>query len=166
MSFELKPGVYKEFVKVDKHGNKTYRTNACKRCGGLGRVFISNLDNGRCFGCGGSGITKEYKTVEYTPEQRQLRLEKATAKRLGTVAQQYAAKGLNADGVGYIPRGNTYPIKDRIKADGGVWNTARGWIMPIKPDYIDSIEIRAELKEYGEYVKRTVVTLPPAESTC
>lgn len=154
----MKPGVYKELVKTDKHGNKTFRTNMCKRCGGDGKVPYE-LDNGRCWKCGGSGIREEYKTVEYTPEQRILRNEKAIAKRLGTVEEQFAENGLNASGIGFKPIGETYPLKDRIKADGGKWHRAYGWIMPVKPDYIESVEVHAEIREYGEYVKRSVVSL-------
>lgn len=154
----MKPGVYKELVKTDKHGNKTFRTNMCKRCGGDGKVPYE-LDNGRCWKCGGSGIREEYKTVEYTAEQLQLRREKAIAKRLGSVERQFAALGLNAEGVGYIPKGNTFPLKERIKADGGRWGRY-GWVMPVKPDYIESEEVHAEIREFGEFVKYSVVSLP------
>lgn len=146
----MKPNVYRILVKTDTHGNKTFRTNACKRCGGEGRVYTSDYDHGRCFDCGGSGLGPERKTVEYTPEQRQLRQEKAAAKRLGTLEQQFRALGCNTDGVGYRVLGDSYAVKDKIKQAGGRWNGVF-WTMPEKPDFAESMEIHARIIDCGKY---------------
>lgn len=146
----MKANVYRILIKTDKHGNKTFRTNACKRCSGEGRIYFSDLDHGRCFDCGGSGIGPERKTVEYTPEQQQMRREKATAKRVGTLEQQFRALGCNADGVGYRVLGDSYAVKDQIKRAGGRWNGVF-WVMPTKPDFADSVEVRAKVISYGDY---------------
>lgn len=157
---ELKRGVFKAFVKVDKHGNKTYRTNACKRCGGYGRVYFTNLEEGRCWDCGGSGIGPERNTIEYTSEQRQLRDEKRWAKRIATVEDQLKAMGFGSNGVGFRLLGETFSLREQIKDAGGVWN-GRYWLMPEKPNFTDSEPVLAseatEVEEVGEYVKRRVV---------
>ena len=162
MAITVKPNVYKIFLREDKHGNKTYRSNMCKRCGGTGYINFSSVDGSRCWRCGATGVVKEYKTVEYTPEQDKLRREKARAKKLGSLEDQFKAMGFNSNGVGFILKGNTYPIKDRIKADGGRYNSFRGWIMPFKPDYwTDFEEVHAVINDMGEYFKYQSVSFPP-----
>lgn len=132
----VKKAVYRELVKTDKYGNETYRTNKCRRCGGTGRVFWSGLMGGRCFGCAGSGTVEEYRTVVYTPEQERLRDAKRRAKKLGTVAEQLRVRGYGADGVGYIPTGDTYSHRAEISELGGYWDCARRrWVMPVAPAF-------------------------------
>ncbi len=140
---ELKKGVYRELVRTDKHGNKIFRTNACKRCGGEGRVFTTTLDGGRCWGCGGTGMCAAYNTVEYTPEQSRLRRMKATAKRIGSVAEQLTAMGFNSDGIAYRPIGDTFSVKDRIRESGGRYTSQRGWIVPESLDFIECERLTA-----------------------
>ena len=149
----VKKAVYSELVKTDKHGNKTYRTNKCRRCGGTGRVFWSGLMGGQCFECAGSGTVEEYRTVVYTPEQERLRNAKRTAKKLGTVEQQYRAQGFGPDGIAYIPQGNTYEMKEQIKELGGYWDLPRSrWIMPVRPEFCDAEEVRASDVSTVEHV--------------
>ena len=157
---KVKNGVYCEHIRTDKHGNKVYRTNMCKKCCGLGYIPGYFVDNGTCWKCNGSGKQAEWKMTEYTPEQMQLRQEKQTAKRVGSVESQLAKMGFGKDGLGYIPRGNTYPFREQIRAIGGVWHSYF-WLSPIKPDFIDSIEVKAsevtEVLTHGQYVTRQVV---------
>ena len=161
---KVKSGVYKILLKTDKYGNKTYKTNCCKRCGGSGFITFSGVDGSRCWGCGATGIVEEYKTVEYTPEQAQLRREKSRAKKLGTVEQQLSALGFNKEGVGYILRGDTFAIKEQIKRDGGRYNSFRGWVMPFKPDYWDDFkEIHAVIEDCGEQFKYKFVHFDPGD---
>ena len=121
---KLQPCVHKELIKTDKHGNRHYRTNACPKCGGTGNVGFT-LDAGRCWKCNATGVGKERTTIEYTPEQQQLRAEKATAKRLGPVEQQLEKLGFSKDGKGYRPIGDTFSVRDEIKAAGGVFQRQR-----------------------------------------
>jgi len=157
---EKKKGVYKELIRTDKHGNKTYRTNACKRCGGYGRIYFSDLDDGRCWSCGGCGLTDEYKTIEYTPEQLQIREEKKILKRVGSVESQLKWMGFDTEKrIAFRCLGNTFPIKDRIKAMGGKW-TKIGWVMPVKPDFCECQELTQDdviIETFGEYFPRQVV---------
>lgn len=158
---KMKKGTYKTLERVDKHGNRHYRTNICKKCGGTGNVGYT-LDDGRCWRCGGTGIEAERKTVEYTPEQQQLRTEKATAKRLGTVEQQLRAMGFNpATGKAYIAKGDTFAVKDQLREAGGRWDPwKRRWVLPERPDFCECDEVTTdalEFEEYGEFVRYTVV---------
>ena len=109
-----------------------------------------------CWKCRGTGTEPEYKTVEYTPEQAQLRRDKATAKKLGTVADQLRRMGFNADGFGWRPRGNSFAVRDRLKALGGTWNGST-WTVPVEPDFIESDRVAASdctvIEERGELLK-------------
>lgn len=156
----IKKEVYKVLVKVDKHGNQTFKTNMCKRCGGTGRVFFTTLDDSRCWKCCGTGIVEEYRTVEYTPEQQQMRKEKAILKRIGSAEDQLRAMGFNTRiGLAYRCLGNTFPIKERIKALGGRWTNV-GWVMPVRPDFCECQELTTDdviIEAFGEYYPRQVV---------
>ena len=159
---EVKRAVYKELIREDKHGNRIYRTNKCRKCYGTGRLVCCAMDNGRCWRCMGTGIEDEYKTTEYTPEQLRLRLAKKTVKRIGTVEQQLRAMGFSQDGVAYIPIGNTFPVKDEIKAAGGVYDRARGWVSPVPLDFIECRRVEAkDVLKFTDYaegeIKWTVV---------
>lgn len=149
---QIKKAVYRELVKTDRHGNKIFRTNACKRCGGTG-IMPYSLDHGRCWECMGSGITDERRVTEYTQDQMVIRNMKKTAKRLGTVEQQIRAKGFNADGVGYIPLGNTYAIRDIIRENGGSWDSIRGrWVCPQPLDGVECERVTVEDDTETEHV--------------
>lgn len=158
---KVRESVYYTLVKTDRHGNRHYRTNRCKKCGGTGNVGYT-LDSGRCWRCMGTGVEKEHTVVEYTAEQAKLRQEKATAKRLGTVEQQLRAMGFNPETrTAYRPVGSTFAIRDAIRSLGGVWDPRYAWwTVPVKPDFCDSVELTmADLivEEHGESVRYNVV---------
>lgn len=155
---KIQPGVYKEIIKTDKHGNRHYRTNACPKCGGTGNVGYT-IDDGRCWKCGATGKGKERNVVEYTPDQAQMRAERATAKRLGPVEQPLERLGFSRNGEGYRPLGDTFSCRERIKAAGGVFQRQRFWIMPAKPDFIESEPVTFDIRECGQLVKYDVVSI-------
>jgi hypothetical protein len=131
-----------------------------------------------CFACGGSGIRTIPKTVkEYTDEywaKLQARREAKAAKYAEEHAEEIAAAkaeqerkdaewrknenkriceyfGCNTDGTGYVLTGNTYPIKEQIKTNGGKW-IARTWVCPVKVDGEDVHAVRIDLNKYiNEY---------------
>lgn len=117
------------------------------------------LDAGRCWKCNATGVGKERTTIEYTPEQQQLRAEKATAKRIGPVEQQLEKLGFSKDGEGYRPLGDTFSCRERIKAAGGAFQRQRFWIMPVMPDFIESEPVTFDVHEFGEFVKYKVVSI-------
>lgn len=122
MRWQVKQSVYKELIRTDKHGNKIYKTNACKRCEGCGKVEFTNFMGGVCALCDGSGIGPERKTTEYTPAQQRLRSAKRWAKKLGSIEQQIRENGVNPDTLtAFWLSGNTYPHKEQIRDLGAVW---------------------------------------------
>jgi hypothetical protein len=141
MRWQVKESVYKKLIRTDKHGNKIYRTNACKRCGGCGKVWFSGFLGSVCFECEGRGIVPEYKTTEYTPAQQRLRAAKREAKKLGTIEQQIKQNGVNPETLeSFWLYGDTYKHRDEIRELGGVW-MFRTWQCPV-PFVADGITTR------------------------
>lgn len=143
----------KKLVRVDRNGTKYWDvTDVCPRCGGRGDYILGSLNYGVCFACGGSG-TKQYVWKEYTPEheakleaRRQAKAEKRAEeqakyneehaeeiaeKNCKMLERVYAEFGCGTTGIGYALTGNTYPIKEQIKQNGGKWIFG-AWVCPVK----------------------------------
>lgn len=137
-------------LRTDKNGTKYYHVKCtCGKCGGRGIISVYvPINGGDCFDCGGSGILT-YEEKEYTPEyeaklaeQRQKRYEKKLALEKAHAAEKNAEffekNGFNPEGKTYFVLGNTYDIKEELKAQGAKWdNTARHWHLPNKPEGLD-----------------------------
>ncbi len=142
----------KTLIKVDKFGTKTYSSQRyCVRCGGAGG---HNMWPGfTCFRCGGSGIDPTPELVkEYTPERRaqldainERRRAKKHAEFLAKVPQinaEYCEKhGLNGEFI-YIPKGNTFEIKDELKEMGCKFNRGLGWYRNSPIENIDCYKLK------------------------
>lgn len=122
----------------------------CDRCGGSG-IFASHVENGHivphpayggvCLKCGGEGkvskvvrlyTEKEYNSAQRAKEKRQaLAAERAAAREKQRKATAYAKwlerNGFNSEGNTYIVYGNTYPIKDELKAQGYKFSKELKW---------------------------------------
>lgn len=89
-----------------------------------------------------------------------MREEKKILKRVGSVESQLERMGFDVEKrVAFRCIGNTFPIKDRIKAMGGKW-TKIGWVMPAKPDFCECQELTQDdvvIETYGKYFPRQVV---------
>lgn len=139
-------------IRTDRNGTKYWSvTDVCPRCGGLGD-YVKGINYGICFLCGGSG-KRNYTYKEYTPEHEaklEARRQAKAAKKAEEAAKyveehaeeiaeenrrilewRYAERGCGKDGVGYALLGNTYRIKDKIKANGGKW-ICGAWVCPVK----------------------------------
>lgn len=147
----------KILVRTDKNGTQYFHcTDRCFKCGGTGIIncYIP-INGGECFDCGGSGIS-EWDEKEYTPEYEaklQAQREKREAKKLEQRKAQAAEKnaeffernGFTADGKTYFVLGNTYEIKEELKAQGAKWDSAsKHWHMSTKPEGREVVEISAE----------------------
>jgi len=116
---------------------------ACGRCGGTGRVPFA-VDEGICYECRGAG--KVFKTVRAYTEKERAALDKAAERKATAKAEKaaaiekdhieneakyrkewYANNGFNGDGVTYIPKGNTFEIKDELKAAGFKFDPVLNW---------------------------------------
>lgn len=142
------------YVRTDKNGTKIFYDFTCPRCGGAG--FADKwIATGRvCYECGGSGkrvkakIVKEY-TQEYW-EKLQARRQAKMAKQIEAAAKyaeehaeeiaeknrkvietRYAEFGCGKNGIGYVLKGDTYPVKEEIKKNGGRWIYGV-WVCPVE----------------------------------
>lgn len=131
------------FVRTDRNGTRYFHDYTCGRCGGRGGW--EGWPDFTCYECGGSGITDRPSTIKvYTPEhaeklrkQREARALKAQkereAKAIAERDQNLIKAGFSKeDDVFVIYRvvGNTYEIKDALKALGCKFNRTVGWFSP------------------------------------
>ena len=147
----------KILIKTDKNGTRYYHNRcSCAKCGGTGMIEVYRpINGGECFDCWGSGIV-EYDTKEYTPEyEEKLRVqrEKRAAKKLAEEKAHAAEKnteffkrnGFNPEGKTYVVLGNTFEIKEELKAQGAKWdNISRHWHMPTIPEGREYLELTVE----------------------
>lgn len=145
----------KKLVKVDKNGTKYYSDCTCQRCGGKGWISCySFIDGGICFECGGSGVSKERIEKEYTPEYRAKLDAKREAKKEAEKSQKidelmaHKAENLERlgfkDGKTYCVCGDTYAIKDELKAAGAKFSRELGWHFSEQVTGYACIEITAD----------------------
>lgn len=119
-------------IRIDKNGTKYYASYVCPRCGGAGGSDAWAYTGWTCYECGGTGkaikprIFKEY-TPEYKAKLDAKRLERARAKAPEDNAKFFKKFGMNEDGKAWIVLGNTYEIKDELKAAGAKYNDFIGW---------------------------------------
>lgn len=157
------------YIRTDKNGTKIFHDYTCPRCGGFGQSNKWFATGKICYACGGSGkrtrplVIKEY-TPEYEAKLEARRIAKNSPKtqeekeeewrqaNLASLKFRYAEKGCGEDGVGYVLNGNTYPIKDQIKANGGKWIYGV-WVCPveIKANGVTAVRIDLSgcINEYG-----------------
>lgn len=142
----------KILYKTDKNGTKYYHcADRCPRCGGTGIVEIYRpVNGGDCFQCWGSGII-EWDDKEYTPEyaaKLEAQRQKREAKRIAKLEAELPAKqvawltreGISQDGMTYIFLGNTYEIKDELKALGAKFDYKLGWHIDHKVENYQILE--------------------------
>ena len=157
----------KKLLKVDKNGTKYWGcVDTCFKCGGTG--YIEQYDfyaGGVCFECNGRGLV-QWEEKEYTPEY-EAKLEARRAKREAAKLEQakaeaekvnlefFESNGFNAEGKTFFVLGNTYSIKDELKAQGARWdNFSRHWHMATKPEGREVIEISVEEMYDADYAGR------------
>lgn len=138
---------YKNYTQIGepytKDSGKQYirLSKPCSKCGGTG-IY---LHFGTCFTCNGSG--KNYAEARvYTPEEyekytaslerrREKRLEEQEKKEFELLSNSEINKkevmvklGFDPEtALTYIPVGDTYAIKDTLKANGYKYNPVIGW---------------------------------------
>lgn len=149
---------YKNMERVGepiKKNGKLYTVveGACDRCGGTG-IFACRVENGHpvphpayggvCLKCGGTG--KVTKTVRLYTEGEYRSAQKAKANRKAKAEETMQARikerkakaftrwlernGFNENEETYLIYGNTYPIKDTLKAAGYKFSQELKWHGP------------------------------------
>lgn len=132
-------------IRVDRNGTKYYSDTRCPRCGGTGVLReYAFIEGGRCFLCGGSGY-HETHWKEYTPEYAEKLAERRLA-RARKGCDEYNRKfleinGFSSDGKAWLVLGNTFDIKDDLKADGAKYNNTLGWHYDREQDRYPTLEI-------------------------
>lgn len=125
--------------KVDKNGTQYFYDWTCRRCGGLGGSDAWAYTGWTCYECGGAGKAQKPDIIKvYTDEyrerleaQRQKRHEKKVAELKAQTdeknAEFFEKNAFDAQGFTYVALGNTYGIKEQLKAEGFKYNDILGW---------------------------------------
>ena len=117
--------------RIDHNNTHYYTSTRCPKCGGTGYLnYYVHVEGGVCFLCGGTGRygTKMLvRTVEYQNKLDERRLEKARKTAGARNAEYLHRQGFSADGKAWVVMGNTYEIKDQLKAAGCKWSPEFGW---------------------------------------
>lgn len=146
------------YIRTDRNGTKIYHDYTCPRCSGYG-MLDKWINTGKvCFACGGTGKRTSPKVIkEYTDEyaskleakriakQRKYEEEHADEIAQAKAEQErrheewkrehlqylFSENGCDENGIGYVLKGKTYPIKDKIKVAGGRWIYGV-WVCPVQ----------------------------------
>lgn len=162
---ELKNTPRIHFDKVDKNGTHVFYDCTCSRCGGTGVIpYYGHIDHGVCFKCGGSGVgsNEEIKvfTDEYGAKLKALRAARAEAKRQKLIDESgewnkkwLEREGFNAEGTTYLVLGNTFEIKEELKANGAKFDYQLGWHIA-DPMHYDVVSLHIEQVAYYDSIGR------------
>ena len=135
----------------------------CPRCSGKG-IIAARIENGQlipipvdggvCYQCGGAGsiskvvrlyTEKEYNSMKNSAEKAKARKEQEQKEKMdrefaGNKAKWLADNGFNADGETYMYFGDSYSIKDELKAAGFKFDYLLKWHIAEVPDmYADKV---------------------------
>lgn len=146
------------YLRTDKNGTKYYEDWRCPHCGGAGGADAWTYTGYTCWECGGTGKRSQPKIFKvYTPEyEEKLRIkrEKAHAKKIAELrekaqelnAEFFKRNGFNELGQMFVVLGNTYEIKDELKAIGCKFSPAIGWHSDreLNPDDYETIMLKAD----------------------
>ena len=128
------------YVRTDRNGTRYFHDCTCGRCGGRGGW--EGWPDFTCYECGGSGRSSKGTEIKaYTPEhaaklekQRQARAEKAqkarNEKAIAERGDKLLSLGFGLEGSTYVLYrvvGETYSIKDELKAAGCRFKPSVGW---------------------------------------
>ncbi len=136
-------------VKIDKNGTKYFADNKCRKCCGTGYIHgYEHIDGARCWNCGTTGKEKEYHWKEYTPEYAAKLAERRRAKAIKEAPESnrkwFKKHGFDINGRAWVVLGNTFDIKDDLKAAGAKFDTVFGWHFDRPDNGFNCFEISIE----------------------
>lgn len=118
-------------VHIDKNNTHHYIDHRCPKCGGKGYLpGYEHVEGGVCFLCGGNG-RGERKVIVRTYEYNQKLVEARLAKARKTAGERNAkflkSQGFSEQGETWVVAGDTFKIKDELKAAGARFNNTFLW---------------------------------------
>ncbi len=138
----------KTLIKIDSNGTKHYHVDACPRCGGTGVYDMTTLDNYRCWKCGATGYyphtEKEY-TEEYLAKKSEKAHKKWLEKNLANLPKNIrnGTPFRTIDAPIYAVKGDTYAIRNELKAKGARWVLIlHTWVFDTPTSEYSTVEIR------------------------
>lgn len=144
---------YMTHFKTDENGTKYYKTQVCEKCLGSGeRRYYYEGGGGAVYDCGnckGTGKLKRAKTYKIHTHEYGKVLQQEYAKKQND--SFYEKNPINReDNTTYVYLGNTYEIKDKLKAKGAKYDSDLGW-HSVKPiDEYPCIKIVAPVSKYED----------------
>lgn len=135
-------------IKTDKNGTKYWFERKCPKCGGTGYIdCYLYVEGGRCFHCGGTGeyphSWKEY-TPEYAAKLEERRIAREKKKAPEKNAKFLRDNGFNEEGFTWIVLGNTFEIKEELKAAGAKFNNELLWHFDHEQSKYPTIKVSIE----------------------
>lgn len=121
-----------KYIRTDRNGTQYFENWTCEHCGGAGRREEWRATGCECWACGGTGRRAKAQIVKkYTPEHEAKLAAKAAARLAAKEAEENARffkrNAFSEDGVTYIYTGDTYAIKDDLKAHGAKFDNWYHW---------------------------------------
>lgn len=142
------------YIRTDRNGTKYFADYTCKRCGGQGGLPQWTYTGYTCYECGGTGVAAKPEIFkEYTPEyeakleeRRSKAREKKRLERIEQIKSElpeiYQKHGFSSEGKIFVVTGNTYEIREELKAAGAKWFSAlRSWGFTEDTDKYPTIQI-------------------------
>lgn len=142
------------YIRTDRNGTKYFADYTCKRCGGQGGLPQWIYTGYTCYECGGTGVAAKPEIFkEYTPEyeakleeRRSKAREKKRLERIDQIKSElpeiYQKHGFSSEGKIFVVTGNTYEIREELKAAGAKWFSAlRSWGFTEDTDKYPTIQI-------------------------
>lgn len=142
------------YIRTDRNGTKYFADYTCKRCGGQGGLPQWTYTGYTCYECGGTGVAAKPEIFkEYTPEyeakleeRRSKAREKKRLERIEQIKSElpeiYQRHGFSSEGKIFVVIGNTYEIREELKAAGAKWFSAlRSWGFTENTDKYPTVQI-------------------------
>lgn len=118
-------------TRIDRNNTHYYIDTRCPKCGGKGYLpGYEHVEGGVCFMCGGDGHGERkvtVRTVEYQQKLDEARLAKALKTAGERNARYLKSFGFSEQGETWIVAGDTFKIKEELKAAGAKFNDMFLW---------------------------------------
>ncbi len=138
------------FDREDRNGTRYYTSHKCPKCGGTGYIdYYGYIAGGKCFRCGGSGRhgqSHKVMTEAYAKKLEDRRIAKARKEAPEKNARYFKKLGFSEDGTAYIVCGDTFAIKEELKAAGARFHGDIGWHFAAPVEGYDLVKISVKDK--------------------